>query len=186
MYRWNKELKICFVSRSNSFYRHSQMNTRIFEAFNSREQQVNDYMAGCAMKFGMDCTCGPTCRCKNCPVHSAGGGTAEMDTSGPSLDEGMAAPMNLGAFAEPRLQIDQQMQFSDFPVAQAPAPTGIAAPNLPFNVTDSETNAQSRLNNHISPPFGITTGWSVSWRRRRGDLHPIFCNELEKISRRFS
>jgi copper chaperone CopZ len=50
--------------------RHSQMNKNIFEAFEMREQQVTDYMAGCGMKYGMDCTCGPGCRCKNCPTHS--------------------------------------------------------------------------------------------------------------------
>jgi hypothetical protein len=48
---------------------HSQMNTRIFDAFSAREQQVTEYMAGCGMKYGMDCTCGPNCRCKNCPLH---------------------------------------------------------------------------------------------------------------------
>lgn len=51
---------------------HSQMNTRIFDAFNLREQQVTEYMAGCGMKYGMDCTCGPACLCKNCPIHSNG------------------------------------------------------------------------------------------------------------------
>lgn len=50
--------------------RHSQMNTRMFDAFRAREKQVMDYMAGCGMKYGMDCTCGPDCRCKNCPLHS--------------------------------------------------------------------------------------------------------------------
>jgi hypothetical protein len=45
------------------------MNTRMFEAFSDREKQVTEYMAGCGMKYGMDCTCGPDCRCKNCPLH---------------------------------------------------------------------------------------------------------------------
>jgi hypothetical protein len=45
------------------------MNKRIFDAFTAREQQVTEYMAGCGMKYGMDCTCGPSCRCKNCPLH---------------------------------------------------------------------------------------------------------------------
>jgi hypothetical protein len=49
------------------------MNSRIFDAFESRETQVADYMAGCGMKYGMACTCGPNCRCKNCPIHSNGG-----------------------------------------------------------------------------------------------------------------
>lgn len=45
------------------------MNTRIFEAFNTREQQVKDYMAGCGKKYGMPCTCGPDCRCTTCEEH---------------------------------------------------------------------------------------------------------------------
>jgi hypothetical protein len=49
------------------------MNTRIFDAFETRENQVTEYMAGCGMKYGMACTCGPNCRCKNCPIHSNGG-----------------------------------------------------------------------------------------------------------------
>lgn len=49
--------------------RHSQMNTRIFDAFEERERQVTEYMAGCGQKYGMPCTCGPDCRCKNCSEH---------------------------------------------------------------------------------------------------------------------
>lgn len=45
------------------------MNKRMFDAFSEREKQVTEYMAGCGMKYGMDCTCGPDCRCKNCPLH---------------------------------------------------------------------------------------------------------------------
>jgi hypothetical protein len=45
------------------------MNTRIFEAFNTREQQVKDYMAGCGKKYGMPCTCGTDCRCTTCEEH---------------------------------------------------------------------------------------------------------------------
>lgn len=43
------------------------MNTRIFEAFDIRERQVSDYMAGCGQKYGMPCTCNPgECRCAKC------------------------------------------------------------------------------------------------------------------------
>ena len=45
------------------------MNKRLFDAFSQREKQVTEYMAGCGMKYGMDCTCGPDCRCRNCPLH---------------------------------------------------------------------------------------------------------------------
>jgi len=46
--------------------RHSQMNTRIFEAFDTRAKQVEEYIIGCQRKFGKDCTCGPGCKCKGC------------------------------------------------------------------------------------------------------------------------
>lgn len=49
--------------------RHSQMNTRIFDAFITREKQVSEYMAGCGQQYGMPCTCGPNCRCANCSEH---------------------------------------------------------------------------------------------------------------------
>jgi hypothetical protein len=45
------------------------MNKRIFEAFETREKQVSQYMAGCGQKYGMPCTCGPDCRCANCSEH---------------------------------------------------------------------------------------------------------------------
>lgn len=60
------------------------MNTRIFEAFEAREQQVNDFMAGCGMRYGMDCTCGPGCRCKNCPVHNSTSSSSPNNTNNPA------------------------------------------------------------------------------------------------------
>ena len=41
------------------------MNTRIFEAFKTREREVNDVMAGCGTRHGMDCSCGTNCKCKS-------------------------------------------------------------------------------------------------------------------------
>lgn len=46
--------------------RHSQMNKLIFEAFERRAQQITQYMSGCGKKFGLECTCGARCKCKNC------------------------------------------------------------------------------------------------------------------------
>jgi len=63
--------------------RHSQMNTRIFDAFDQRELKVTEYMAGCAMKYGMDCTCGPNCTCKNCMIHNNRNGNNGKTSMGP-------------------------------------------------------------------------------------------------------
>eukprot|EP00559_Dactyliosolen_fragilissimus_P008808 CAMPEP_0184858292 /NCGR_PEP_ID=MMETSP0580-20130426/3416_1 /TAXON_ID=1118495 /ORGANISM="Dactyliosolen fragilissimus" /LENGTH=1008 /DNA_ID=CAMNT_0027354375 /DNA_START=495 /DNA_END=3521 /DNA_ORIENTATION=+ len=46
--------------------RHSQMNKRIFEAFEKRQRKVAEFMAGCGKKYGLGCTCGPNCTCKGC------------------------------------------------------------------------------------------------------------------------
>jgi len=68
-------VKGLYVSLSQRFMlhyftaRHSQMNSRLFEAFEARAQEVKDYMAGCGLKYGMACTCGPSCRCANCSEH---------------------------------------------------------------------------------------------------------------------
>jgi hypothetical protein len=60
---------VCHTFSLTLYYRHSQMNTRIFDAFSTREHQVSEYMAGCGQKYGMPCTCGPDCRCANCSEH---------------------------------------------------------------------------------------------------------------------
>jgi hypothetical protein len=45
------------------------MNTRIFDAFETRAQHVQEYMARCGQKYGMPCTCGSDCRCTTCEEH---------------------------------------------------------------------------------------------------------------------
>eukprot|EP00816_Leptocylindrus_hargravesii_P009773 CAMPEP_0196806282 /NCGR_PEP_ID=MMETSP1362-20130617/6170_1 /TAXON_ID=163516 /ORGANISM="Leptocylindrus danicus, Strain CCMP1856" /LENGTH=936 /DNA_ID=CAMNT_0042179691 /DNA_START=364 /DNA_END=3174 /DNA_ORIENTATION=+ len=50
--------------------RHSQMNTSIFDSFNERAKQVSDFMAGCMMRYGGECSCDAAdCTCRNCPKH---------------------------------------------------------------------------------------------------------------------
>jgi len=104
------------------------MNTRIFEAFEAREQQVKQFMAGCGMKYGMPCTCGPECRCENCPEHSG------MNlATGEQLDTEMDTS-NSGAQGhfqyEGTLQVDQPMNFFGMepPPAGPPAHLSHSAP----------------------------------------------------------
>jgi hypothetical protein len=76
------------------------MNTRMFEAFSDREKQVTEYMAGCGMKYGMDCTCGPDCRCKNCPLHEEEQKLRQLGNVGTSLfppSNGTATPFDFSA-----------------------------------------------------------------------------------------
>ena len=93
------------------------MNTRIFEAFESREKQVVDYMAGCGMKYGMPCTCGPECRCKNCPIHgnNGNGGSDGLDVNEEAQIRAAAAMMQQQTQAPlapaPRQQVQLQVQL---------------------------------------------------------------------------
>lgn len=117
------------------------MNTRIFDAFTAREQQVMDYMAGCGMKYGMDCTCGPNCRCKNCPIHdnnaqAMGPPVLKYNSSISSTNSlGLNSPSD---FAD--VQVDQPMQFSSFgmgPPGTAHLP--LAPSNMnPFSLNDQQ------------------------------------------------
>ncbi|CAB9509561.1 expressed unknown protein [Seminavis robusta] len=83
--------------------RHSQMNARLFEAFEARAQQVKEYMAGCGSKYGMPCTCGPGCRCANCS------GECKQSRAG----DGSGQNQQNNQMAQ--LKMDQQMQngFND-------------------------------------------------------------------------
>jgi hypothetical protein len=115
------------------------MNKRIFEAFDARKEQVEEYMAGCAMKYGMACTCGPGCRCKNCPIHPNGASSNMVNVPqrqeahpsplmasvgrlnpanqlGQGLD--MFQPSTLTVLDEEPLHVDQPMNF--FGVAPPP------------------------------------------------------------------
>merc|ERR1719148_210277 len=47
----------------NDCARHSQMNKRIFEAFEDRSLKITEFMAGCGSKYGLTCSCGTNCKC---------------------------------------------------------------------------------------------------------------------------
>jgi hypothetical protein len=93
------------------------MNTRIFDAFRAREEQVTEYMAGCGMRYGMDCSCGPGCRCTNCPIH-VGQPQLKATTSTSSSSLGLPSPLDFG---EVPIQVDQPMAFSGFEMQPPPA-----------------------------------------------------------------
>lgn len=107
------------------------MNTRIFDAFSTREEQVKDYMAGCGMKYGMACTCGPSCRCANCPMHRRNGTDAKAcdDSMRPVISE--LSRENLQLFDEP-LGEEQNMDFFGM---ESPSP------NTTVPILPSETEA---------------------------------------------
>ena len=102
------------------------MNTRIFDAFSTREEQVKDYMAGCGMKYGMACTCGPSCRCANCPLHHRNGVNANTDHPMESAVPELSGE-NLQLFDE-HLDDEHHMEYFDM---GPPSPSKAAASVLP-------------------------------------------------------
>lgn len=129
------------------------MNTRIFEAFNQREQEVKQYMAGCGMKYGMDCTCGPSCSCQDCPIHSGGNAQGKLPTYS---EQGMVPSMQLdtvGDFDDGALQIDQPMQLNNFGM-ELPS-SNVAAPTLqplPYNAPTPHNQYGSQQQPQGLPP----------------------------------
>ena len=139
------------------------MNKRIFDAFSAREQQVTEYMAGCGMKYGMDCTCGPSCRCKNCPLHEQEqqqsgnmGNSAFLSAMGlTSVSEYTAALQgggSVGGNSEPQPQIGSSLSFSTFDMGP-PAPpyhsntTSIFAMNHENTESSHQQTAVSAMHN---------------------------------------
>jgi hypothetical protein len=124
------------------------MNSRIFDAFETRETQVSDYMAGCGMKYGMACTCGPNCRCKNCPIHSNGGSQQQEAQQQPQEQEDrqmvQQPPLEDISEMEPThmaddnpIDVDQPMDFFGMgPPSAVPTLFGRVAPvpeTVPIN-----------------------------------------------------
>ena len=145
------------------------MNTRIFDAFEAREQHVKEYMAGCGMQYGMDCTCGPECRCQNCPIHSnTEGNQGQVGTQAAMNDYANPAADDLPPeMFEPSLQVDQTMDFFGMepptggpveaslvaPVAPAPAP--VAPPALALNAPSYDHHRTQRNPSVISFGNGL-------------------------------
>jgi hypothetical protein len=144
------------------------MNTGIFDAFSTREAQVSDYMAGCGMKLGLACTCGPECRCKNCPTHgnstgslrSGGSGSSSLADSSVGIAkalQGVPAGMptsRMDPLLEEPLDIDQPMEF-DF--GMDPALANIAGPPLPGVDLASGKAGPMRSSTSSSPTDGTPT-----------------------------
>lgn len=131
--------------------RHSQMNKRIFEAFDEREKQVREFMAGCGRKYGMACSCGTKCKCssgKCCAAKSTAGTNAVQndknmksisDTKKPATNASTPNSSNAGTNSQ-----SQRMQKQTPNVVQSqhgPLPMNTPMVNHlpgqpPFNMND--------------------------------------------------
>lgn len=126
------------------------MNTRIFDAFESREQQVKDYVAGCGMKYGMDCTCGPGCRCQNCPTHpNNGSNTNNSDNRSTSSQPPQQENEISADMFETPLAVDQNMNFFGME-----PPAASRAPAIPMAATQQQQHHQPQpmhQQQHLQP-----------------------------------
>jgi hypothetical protein len=66
----------------------------VFEAFDRREKQVADFLAGCAKKHGLPCNCGPSCRCRGCKCR-AKGVSRELELSNQQWQQSIQLPASL-------------------------------------------------------------------------------------------
>lgn len=88
------------------------MNTRIFDAFETRAQHVQEYMAGCGQKYGMPCTCGPDCRCTTCEEHC---GSKKRQRDLQVEEEFLQAALD-----DPTVARSLMPHMPDMPVSEAP------------------------------------------------------------------
>lgn len=121
------------------------MNTRIFDAFSTREEQVKDYMAGCGMKYGMACTCGPSCRCANCPLHRRNGVNANTDHPMESAEPELPSE-NLLLFDD-SLDDEQHMEYFDM----GPTSPSKAAAIVPSAAGAAPEQQHARVQSHQEP-----------------------------------
>jgi len=97
--------------------RHSQMNKRIFEAFDRREKQLKDHVSGCGRKNGLPCTCAPgTCKCKS------GTCCAIKAEQIPNISNHNINPFGAGAAASTRMTLNQNT-FSQHITTTQPSAT---------------------------------------------------------------
>lgn len=127
------------------------MNTRIFEAFNVREQQAAGNMAGCGMKYGLDCTCGPDCRCTNCPIHPKG---VSLNNTSTGVDQPLDfSPFEMG----PPAPIERQ-NFEPLSLipAQIRRPTPSVAVYTESQVNHAPQNSDRASRNQNGFNYGIS------------------------------
>lgn len=124
-----------------------------------------DYMAGCAMKYGMPCTCGPSCRCKNCPVHSGNGANVHNMNPNDAVEAHAIAAAGMGVgdplhvlepdpLDEEPLHVDQKMDFFGMEPPSAVPRNSIEVPHHhqpPAPPMISETHQMNHDANALGP-----------------------------------
>jgi len=81
-FKWHGRCS-CFdnTERSSPCERHTQMTRQIFEKFQDREKKIQEYMKGCLMRYGGDCSCDSNCSCVGCPIHDPKAAAAAINNN---------------------------------------------------------------------------------------------------------
>mmetsp|Transcript_14348 Transcript_14348/g.31321 ORF Transcript_14348/g.31321 Transcript_14348/m.31321 type:complete len:754 (-) Transcript_14348:56-2317(-) len=159
--------------------RHGQMNSRIFEVFDSRAKQVTDHMAGCGMKYGMECTCGPGCTCKNCPIHSKQQNNNANPDSSDQLDNNEEAQIMAAAA---RMQAPGRMDSSRQMQPPGPMQSSISS-NATFNMgEDDPIHIEQKMEFFgVDPSMGGNGMQQQHRPNMPNDMEPLNHNQMDPM-----
>lgn len=140
--------------------RHSQMNRRIFEAFDMRQEKVKDFMGGCGKKYGLPCSCGPNCKCGGC-------GCAAQKTNQQQQANGLSSGNqmysghnnNMNGMSDLRYYMNHTAQQQNM---DQNTPQGISSMNLSALNSGNATNAQ-----YAHGSFSSEVPMLASWQQQQ-------------------
>ena len=69
VFKWDTPCTCFNISSDEKCPRHSQLTREVFNRFQDREKEVQEYVKGCLMRYGGDCSCDSNCVCPGCPKH---------------------------------------------------------------------------------------------------------------------
>lgn len=140
--------------------RHSQMNRRIFEAFDMRQEKVKDFMGGCGKKYGLPCSCGPNCKCGGCGC-AAQKNNQQQQANGLSSGNQMYSGHNnnMNGMSDLRYYMNHTAQQQNM---DQNTPQGISSMNLSALNSGNATNAQ-----YAHGSFSSEVPMLASWQQQQ-------------------
>jgi copper chaperone CopZ len=176
----------------NDCLRHSQMNKRIFEAFDERQEQVKEFMGGCGRRYGLACSCGANCQCKSgscCGplANGMGNRNAMMNHDGSASENGLScgrqaansfSPVTRGFFRSlkdmpsmgPMLHGNTGVSLMPRTYMHAPPANQFFDHNIQATPVQSQTSYEGMSMPLRVPTTPIRTGNSSSMIAERMDL----------------
>ena len=128
------------------------MNTRIFEAFTTREKKVSEFMVGCGQLHGMPCTCGPTCSCANCSEHCKSSKAAALETCCSTNFPTDASTMSeFGAYLQPAIE--------DTKDSEEPVPRNLSIISFGGNMRHMSVASEATFGRAMSGLSALSIDW---------------------------